>query len=121
MEYALTQSTTTDPGVPVHCIISHHIQTYKSLEFRNTEAKDAIVNLGDGDQTVHSDSLEVCVRWPSTKKVYKIPGVKHGSMLDVGQVVDVLQALALDDEKAWRDWKEPAMSEVITTKSGSKV
>lgn len=121
MEYALTQSTTMDPGVPVHCIIAHNVKSYKSLEFPNTDARRAVVIKGDGDGTVESDSLEVCSRWPSTRKVYKIPGVSHGSMLDVAQVVDVLQALALDDEQAWQDWKEPAMSDVITTKPSSKV
>lgn len=114
MEYALSQGTTSDPGVPVHCIISYNIQTFNNLSvFVYPRGAQANVTLDDGDGTVDFESLNVCTRWPSTVKTYRVEGVKHGGMLDVAQLVDILEAVAVGDDAKWKDWKEPRMSELI--------
>merc|ERR1719326_195347 len=105
MEYSLTIDTTSDPGVPVHCIFSHNVQTFNELSLSanrdNAEKEEVEANvftMDDGDQTVDHNSLEVCTRWASTVKSYKIPGVAHSSMLGVEQVIDVVVALATEDQ-----------------------
>jgi len=120
MKFALQVVTTTDPGVPVHCILSHNVQTFSYL-YSNTSAdldQESIV-LDDGDQTVDALSLEVCTRWPSTVKTYRVPGVRHGSMYDIKQVNDIIVALATNDTDAWSAWMEPKISELIYTSNKS--
>jgi len=114
MEYALTSgSTTSDPGVPVHCIYSHNVQTFIANAFSTMEDTDeAIVTIGDGDGTVDIESLEVCARWASTEKVYKVPNVLHVQGLRVKQILDVIVAVALNDVEALRAWDEPPQAEI---------
>lgn len=115
MEHALTHgSTSSDPGVPVHCIFGYNVQTFSALAFSTTEDMDAaIVTLGNGDGTVDLNSLEVCTRWASTEKVYKLPGLGHTGMLGTKQVLDVIMAVALNDAEALEAWKEPTRSEIV--------
>ena len=85
MKYALSVGTTEDPGVPTHCIYSHNVRTFSHLTFPAGGAFAEIGasdEIGDGDGTVHSDSLYVCERWKSTVKVYKLPGVPHSRRHD---------------------------------------
>jgi len=120
MAYAGSVGTTSDPGVPVHCIFSHNVQTFNELRFATREDLDKpSVILDDGDMTVDAHSLEVCTRWKSTVKTYKLPGVKHSGMLDVEQVLEVIVAVATNDDKAWKSWKEPAYSELKWTSNAS--
>lgn len=122
MEYALSVSTTTDPGVPVHCVFAHNIQTFTKLAFTTSEdlqTEQAMVTLDDGDQTVNSASAEVCTRWSSTVKVYRIPGAVHAALMDVDQVLDVIEAVATNEDQKWKDWKEPAMSDVKFSNNGT--
>lgn len=125
MKYAHSVGTTTDPGVPVHCIFGHNVQTFQKLAFHTSEDLEANepaqVTLDDGDQTVDAASAEVCTRWPSTKKVYRIPGVSHASMLDVEQVLDVITAVATNNDQKWMSWKAPLYDEVKTFTKGTKV
>jgi len=72
--------------------------------------EQAMITLDDGDGTVDANSLEVCTRWPSTVKVYRVPGVIHSGLLDVDQVIDIVEFVATNNEKKLRDWKEPAYS-----------
>jgi len=118
MEHALAHgSTTSDPGVAVHCIFSYNVQTISNLAYTTTEdMDDAIVTMGDGDGSVDLDSLEVCTRWASTEKVYKIPGVTHIGTLGVKQVLDVILAVALNDVETLKAWREPLQSELVTAK-----
>jgi hypothetical protein len=114
MEYALSVGTTADPGVPVHCIFAHNIQTTSKLAFHTSEDvgnENAVITLDDGDQTVDLKSAEVCTRWHSTVKVYRINGVKHSGLLDVEQVLDVIEAVATNNDKTWQDWTAPAYSQ----------
>jgi len=120
MEYALSVGTTTDPGVPVHCVFCDNVQTFTKVAFNSSEEIDhAFVTLDDGDQTVNSASLEVCTRWKSTVKVYRVPGVKHAMSLDVNQVIDVIEAVATNDEKTWQEWKSPSIEDVKVSSNAS--
>lgn len=118
MEYALTIDTTSDPGVPVHCIYSHNIQTFNGLNMAtNGDNKQEVLEgnrflMDDGDQTVDHASLEVCDRWDSTVKSYKVAGVAHSSMLNVDQVLDVIIAVATEDQATLEDWTPPKYSEI---------
>jgi len=120
MQYALTVPTTADPGVPVHCVLSHNVQTFSNLTFSTVEDIDkAMVVLDDGDMTVDEQSLEVCSRWKSTVKVYRVPGVIHSGMLDIKQILDVIMAVATNDDSALTSWNEPKMSELQTPNQAS--
>jgi len=121
MEYAGSVGTTADPGVPVHCIFSHNVQTFDKLAFAAPEDLGHVqeVIFDDGDMTVDAHSLEVCTRWKSTVKTYKVPGVIHAAVLDVGQVVDVIVAIATNNDEHWKNWKEPAYSDVRTTSNAT--
>lgn len=124
MKYALTVGTTADPGVPVHCVFSHNVQTFSKLDFRTHEhvmSDKAGVTLDDGDQTVDAKSAEVCTRWKSTVKVYRVPGVAHAQMLDVAQVIDIIEAVATNNEKQWKDWTEPSIAELRVSGNGTIV
>jgi len=108
-DYALSVGTTEDPGVRTHCVYSYNVQTFAHLSFpeESDYSERAVVYLDDGDGTVHMDSLNVCERWKSTVRSYKIPGVPHASMMGVNQVLDVIVAAAKDDEGALAAWKSP--------------
>lgn len=118
MEYSLTIDTSSDPGVPVHCVYSHNVQTFTQLSMaanRNGAVEDLennVITMDDGDQTVHLASLNVCDRWASTVKTYKIPGVAHSSMLSIEQVHDVIVGVATEDQASLNAWEEPEYSEV---------
>merc|ERR1719204_303459 len=118
MEYSLSLDTTSDPGVPVHCVYSHNVQTFNSLSLstnKNEPQEDMEGNvflMDDGDQTVDHASLEVCERWKSTLKTYKVTSVAHSSMLGVEQVVDVIVAVATEDQATLDAWTPPRFSEV---------
>jgi hypothetical protein len=122
MDYALSVGTTTDPGVPVHCIFSDNVQTFTKIAFNTSEdTKRAYTLLDDGDQTVNLASLEVCTRWRSTVKVYRVPGVKHASTLDVDQIIDVIEAVATNDKNKWSQWKSPSIGEIKVSSNTSIV
>jgi len=111
MKYALSVGSTEDPGVPTHCIYSHNVRTFSHLTFPAGGVFadiGASVEIGDGDGTVHSDSLSVCERWKSTVKVYKLPGVHHGFEVIIGQVHDVIVGVAKGDDAALDAWTSPA-------------
>jgi len=111
-----------DPGVPVHCIFSHNVQTFSKIAFNTSEDTDhALAILDDGDQTVNSASLEVCTRWRSTVKVYRVPGVKHAGTLDVDQIIDVIEAVATNDKAKWSEWKSPDIADIKTSQNTSVV
>lgn len=116
LEYALTVDTTSDPGVPVHCIYSHNVQTFNGLNLALNKAdKDLegnFLTMDDGDQTVDHNSLEVCSRWASTIKSYKIPGVAHSSMLSTEQSIEVIIAVAMEDQATLDAWTPPKYDEV---------
>jgi len=114
MRYALTVGTTADPGVPVHCIFGHNVQTFSYLLANtSTELSKEDVVLDDGDQTVDARSLDVCTRWPSTVKSYLVPGVRHASTMDIKQVNDIIVAVATNDLGTLSSWVEPKISELI--------
>lgn len=112
-------TTTTDPGVPVHCIFSHNLPTdrYVTLttgagEKRN-EVKNRQIELSDGDGTVSVEgSLDVCTRWDSTVKTYKVPGIVHRYLMEVEQAADVIVAVATDNKDAWSAWTAPKPSNI---------
>jgi hypothetical protein len=113
MSYAASVQTSNDPGVPVHCIYGHNIKTHSHLTFTHEQKLDElVVTLDDGDQTVHKKSLEVCERWHSTVKVYKIPGLKHASATQCDDVAEIIAAIATNDDAAWKAWKAPAYENV---------
>lgn len=120
MEYSLEVDTTSDPGVPVHCIYSHNVQTFNWLKMSKNHDDSHHEDVGntrfimdDGDQTVDHSSLEVCDRWESTLKTYKVPGVAHSSMLNVEQVLDVIIAVATEDQATLDAWTPPKYSEIL--------
>lgn len=122
MRYALKVGTTVDPGVPVHCIYSHNVQTYTYIlanTSRNLGREDVV--LDDGDQTVDALSGEICTRWPSTVKSYPIPGVRHSGMLDIRQVNEVILAVATNAHATWSSWREPKMSELVHSSNSTIV
>lgn len=125
LEYAQTVQTTNAPEVPVHCIIGHNIQTFSNLSFANrgslAKGEQATIILDDGDMTVDAKSLEVCTRWSSTVKTYRVPGGVHASLLDVDQITDVIVAVAVNDEPFLDAWKEPSYDEVKTSLAASRV
>lgn len=113
MEYALAQDTSSDPGVPTHCIHSYNVRTFTELAFSTNEGmKNPIVTLGDGDGTVEKQSNTACSRWQSTLKTYTVPGASHSGILFVKQAVDVLLAVALDDDEAWQSWTQPSYADM---------
>lgn len=118
MEYSLTIDTTSDPGVPVHCIYSHNVQTFNHLSLsanRDSSQEKIEANvftMDDGDQTVDHASLEVCERWSSTVKSYKVEGVAHSSMLSVEQVIDVIVSVATEDQATLDAWEPVRYSDV---------
>jgi len=113
MEYAQSVHTTSDPGVPVHCFVSENIQSWTTLAFPTLDEMDSsIVTLGNGDGTVEMSSQEVCERWSSTVKVYRMPAVPHAQGLTPSQFLDVLLAVATDKESAWRAWQSPNVVDV---------
>jgi hypothetical protein len=113
MSYAARVHSSDDPEVPVHCIYGHNIKTHSHLKYSHEhELDELLVTLGDGDQTVHKESLEVCERWPSTVKVYKIPGLKHASASQCDDVAEIITAIATNDDAAWKAWKAPAYENV---------
>jgi len=109
-EYAMSVGTTEDPGVPTHCVYSYNVRTFSHLSFpaQGDFSEGAAVELGDGDGTVHSDSLSVCDRWASTVKSYKLPGVPHTAMMSVRQVLDVIVSVAKEDNAALDAWTPPS-------------
>jgi hypothetical protein len=114
-EYAMSVGTTRDPGVPVHCVYSHNVQTFTHLSFPTSDdfSHGATIHVGDGDGTVHLEgSLDVCERWASTKRSYKIPGVAHASMTNIGQVLDVIVAVAMEKDDEWQGWQSPNFDEL---------
>lgn len=123
MRYAQSMPTSRDPGVPVHCIFSQNIQSFNAIAMNTSEdvGKKSMVTLDDGDQIVNADSLEVCTRWPSTLKTYRIPGGRHGHLYDVEQVVDVIVAVATNDEARWKNWRQPVMTELKVTSNKTLV
>lgn len=118
MEYSLTIDTTSDPGVPVHCVYSHNVQTFNGLNLAAKKENDPeelvnnVISMDDGDQTVDHASLEVCDRWASTVKTYRVNGVAHSSMLNVEQVLDVLAAVATEDQATLDNWTAPDYPDV---------
>ena len=121
MKYALSVGTTEDPGVPTHCIYSHNVRTFSHLTFPAGGVFAEIgasVEMGDGDGTVHADSLSVCERWKSTVKVYKLPGVPHTGIISVGQVHDVIVAVAKGDDAALDAWTSPAFVDLDVPRDG---
>lgn len=115
MAYAADAQTTSDPGVPVHCIHGYNIKTDAHLSYKSTDSSKVNglrITLDDGDGTVDLKSLEVCTRWSSTVKVYKVPGLLHGKGLSCDDVADVVKAIAINDDAAWKAWKEPAYEDV---------
>jgi len=112
LRYAQRHATTTDPGVPVHCITSGNVQTPVHLNVSSDKdvskaLKKPLVIYDDGDGTVHKASLEVCARWPSTRKVYRFDGVLHSAMLNVDKVADLFVAIARDDQPYLAAWSTP--------------
>lgn len=103
MAYALSESnaTTQDPGVPVHCLISHNVMTPEALFLKN--GKIEAVTMGDGDGTVTRSSIDVCTRWKSTVKTYAWTNARHAQPLSDG--VDVLIAVATNNQSSLKDWQ----------------
>ena len=52
-------------------------------------------------------------------KVNKSPGVRHSGLLDIAQTIDLIAAVATNDEEMLKKWKEPAMSDVKWTSNAS--
>lgn len=111
MAYALTQPTTADPGVPVHCVIPLNVKTPELLDMES-DLKVASIQYGDGDGTVHASSLQVCSRWKSTVKTYTMPDVLHGGSIMTEQSFDILVAVATDDTATWQAWTPPKKFDV---------
>lgn len=120
MSYAQSVHTTADPGVPVHCIYGHNIKTHSRLSFMHeTKLDDLLVTFADGDAVVHQESLEVCDHWPSTQKVYKIPGLKHGGgAYNCDDIAELILSIATNDDAAWKAWTSPTY-ETVRADNGS--
>jgi len=118
LRYATDHPTTTDPGVPVHCVYSYNLPTDVNVEvtFANEDDLDPEsmkIQLGDGDGTVPTvGSLDVCTRWKSTVRTYTLPGVVHSAMYNVQQVADVLLAVATEDEASLEAWTSPKPDDI---------
>eukprot|EP00811_Abedinium_folium_P016461 NODE_253_length_3282_cov_4.407924.p3 GENE.NODE_253_length_3282_cov_4.407924~~NODE_253_length_3282_cov_4.407924.p3 ORF type:complete len:203 (-),score=45.54 NODE_253_length_3282_cov_4.407924:201-809(-) len=121
----LSASTTVDPGVPVHCIFGGNVATYAApLRFLTRDALElsnsaAAFVLDDGDGTVDLPSLEICERWPSTVRSYRIKDVSHADVRNAPQLVDIIEALALNRTESWQSWTSPTREALIT--SGANV
>lgn len=113
MSAALEWSTTADPEVPVHCVITSNVQTYEYLSMSESAPQDLAVRLGDGDGVASLNSLNVCGRWQSTKKVYSLPGVTHALSIVEEHAMNVIESVALGND-AWQHWTSPDYTE--TTK-----
>jgi len=117
-EYSLTIDTTSDPGVPIHCIYSNNVQTFNQLSLsQNRDGAKAdveanVFTMDDGDQTVDHKSLEVCDRWSSTVRSYKVNGVAHSSLMSVEQVMDLIISIATEDQANIDSWKDLDYTEV---------
>eukprot|EP00811_Abedinium_folium_P032395 NODE_5444_length_1769_cov_13.975030.p1 GENE.NODE_5444_length_1769_cov_13.975030~~NODE_5444_length_1769_cov_13.975030.p1 ORF type:complete len:470 (+),score=103.32 NODE_5444_length_1769_cov_13.975030:2-1411(+) len=124
MRHALNTGTTADPGVPVHCIYSHNIQTIAApLRFATTDALQAsgYVQFDDGDGTVDLPSLEVCTRWPSTVKAYTFPDMVHASTLGIVELAELIEAIATNNDGYWRDWQSPSRQDIISRNANASV
>lgn len=111
LELAHEQKMSKDPGVPVHCVVEHNLKTPTVV---NLGADLAVggVSLGDGDEVVERGSLEVCARWKSTKKVYRVQGVRHASSFKfLEEGLDILIAVATNNTEQWMAWKTPVYTE----------
>merc|ERR1711862_908043 len=95
-----------------------NVQTYTHVslptsKISNGKYADANIQLGDGDGTVFlAGSLDVCDRWPSTHKSYRIPGVAHAQMLHVGQTLDIIIAVATEQHEFLENWLPPTFGEL---------
>lgn len=116
MNYALTVDTTGDPGVPVHCIYGHNIQTHAFIRIEDeVDPSNFHVVFDDGDQTVDAKSLSVCERWSSTIKTYKFPGMKHSGALMEPLVAKLVVGIVLENDAVWQDWTDPAYEQLNET------
>eukprot|EP00928_Gymnodinium_smaydae_P011539 TRINITY_DN14246_c0_g2_i1.p1 TRINITY_DN14246_c0_g2~~TRINITY_DN14246_c0_g2_i1.p1 ORF type:complete len:617 (+),score=63.48 TRINITY_DN14246_c0_g2_i1:60-1910(+) len=110
-EYALAHPTSADPGVPVHCIFGSNTRTMKQLDIDSRLRLRGLV-MGDGDGTVDDSSLRVCQNWNSTVKVYKLPNVKHAGSTQLGEIGNLIGAIARGDKQYWQAWKPPSDDEL---------
>jgi lysophospholipase-3 len=77
------------PGVPIHCIFGHDVQTPEQLTWARGYFPDyqPAVLYGDGDGTVNRKSLEVCGRWQkegnngSLVTIHRLAGADHLGIL----------------------------------------
>lgn len=106
LSFAQTFTPTTDPGIPVHCVIAHNVQTARLLDLDDKGKVTGLTN-GDGDGTVNIESLEVCTRWKSTKKVYRLPNHRHSAALKSSGAASVLILVATNDEAGLEAWTKP--------------
>ena len=96
-EFLLQQS---HPGVEVHCIHGHKVQTPESFNYTQAQWHDAQPNVvfGDGDGTVNLRSLLGCLRWADKDKAHPVnhvvfDGAEHIGMLASPQVVDYIKKI----------------------------
>lgn len=78
---------TTSPGIPVYCFHGNIANsTTKKLIFSdNFPDKPDVIERGDGDETVNSESLNLCARFSTTQRetvrVKVVNGVNHNGIL----------------------------------------
>ncbi|KAE8609336.1 hypothetical protein XENTR_v10011779 [Xenopus tropicalis] len=94
------------PGVEVYCIYGTGIPTPETYiygeGFPNEPAID--IKYSDGDDTVHTRSMELCKRWISQQKqkvhIHELPGIQHLNMVFSNETLtlinDILQESILD-------------------------
>lgn len=109
--YAKSVPTSGDPGVPVYCVFSTNVKTPEQLTMSASSGELAAITFGNGDKVVHAASLEVCSRWNSTVRTFRINNTVHGSIQKVPSAIDVLLAVATSGDL--RKWQPGAAAKPV--------
>eukprot|EP00811_Abedinium_folium_P037225 NODE_9860_length_1394_cov_3.826361.p3 GENE.NODE_9860_length_1394_cov_3.826361~~NODE_9860_length_1394_cov_3.826361.p3 ORF type:complete len:141 (+),score=35.32 NODE_9860_length_1394_cov_3.826361:815-1237(+) len=118
LRLGLRHDTTTDPGVPAHCVFGSNVQTMVfPLRFATIDSLDTMtgITFGNGDGTVQLPSLEICERWSSTVRTYRFTDMQHGRSVETEQLANIIEAVALNNEDVWKAWRSPLRAELISS------
>ena len=77
------RSNMSHPGVPVHCLFSHGLQTEDKFVYPEGTFPDEqpVISWSDGDAIVTIDSLKACEKWDSSQTVVKsFASIHHNNM-----------------------------------------
>ncbi|CAD5212350.1 unnamed protein product [Bursaphelenchus xylophilus] len=91
------------PGVPVHCIYGHAVQTPEFFQWAKGYFPDyqPVITYGDGDGTVNRVSLEICKGWKGNNQgrdvtVHEIENADHMAILADLRTIQLIKDLLYD-------------------------